>query len=66
MQDIRLAYGKNVVFDGLNFAAEFHEKIAILGGSGIGKTTLLKLMLGLAVPDSGRVLRRRRYQRDVA
>jgi phospholipid/cholesterol/gamma-HCH transport system ATP-binding protein len=56
LRDIKLAYGKNVVFDGLNFSAEFHEKIAILGGSGKGKTTLLKLMLGLAVPDSGRVL----------
>lgn len=33
-----------------------NEKIAILGGSGMGKTTLLKLLLGLAVPDSGRVL----------
>ena len=55
-KDIKLAYGKKVVFDGLNFTAEFHEKIAILGGSGRGKTTLLKLILGLAVPDSGRVL----------
>jgi phospholipid/cholesterol/gamma-HCH transport system ATP-binding protein len=56
LQDIKLAYGKNMVFDGLNFTAEFHEKIAILGGSGMGKTTLLKLMLGLAVPDSGTVI----------
>jgi phospholipid/cholesterol/gamma-HCH transport system ATP-binding protein len=56
LQNIRLMYGKNVVFDDLNFTAEFHEKIAILGGSGRGKTTLLKLILGLAVPDSGKVL----------
>jgi phospholipid/cholesterol/gamma-HCH transport system ATP-binding protein len=55
-KDIKLAYGKKVIFDGLNFAAEFHEKIAILGGSGRGKTTLLKLLLGLAAPDSGGVL----------
>lgn len=55
-ENIKLAYRENVVFDGLNFSAEFHEKIAILGGSGMGKTTLLKLLLGLAVPDSGRVL----------
>jgi len=55
LKDIRLSYGENAVFNGLNFAAEFHEKIAILGGSGRGKTTLLKLILGLAQPDSGGV-----------
>jgi phospholipid/cholesterol/gamma-HCH transport system ATP-binding protein len=55
-QDIKLAYGSNVVLDGLNFRVSFHEKIAILGGSGMGKTTILKLLLGLAVPDSGRIL----------
>ena len=55
-QDIKLAYGSNVVLEGLNFRASFHEKIAILGGSGVGKTTILKLLLGLAVPDSGRIL----------
>jgi ABC-type transporter Mla maintaining outer membrane lipid asymmetry ATPase subunit MlaF len=55
-QDVQLAYGKNTVFNGLNFAAQFHEKIAILGGSGQGKTTILRLMLGLTFPDSGKVL----------
>jgi phospholipid/cholesterol/gamma-HCH transport system ATP-binding protein len=55
-QDIKLVYGNNVVLNGLNFRASFHEKVAILGGSGMGKTTILKLLLGLAVPDSGRIL----------
>jgi phospholipid/cholesterol/gamma-HCH transport system ATP-binding protein len=56
LRDIRLSYGENGVFDGLNFKAQFYEKIAILGGSGKGKTTLLKLILGLVKPDSGAVL----------
>ena len=55
-QDVKLAYGDNVVLNGLNFRASFHEKVAILGGSGTGKTTILKLLLGLAIPDSGRIL----------
>lgn len=55
-RDVRLAYNDHVVLDGLSFAAEFYERIAILGGSGTGKTTVLKLMLGLEKPDSGRIL----------
>jgi len=55
-QDVKLAYSDNVVLDGLNFRASFHEKVAILGGSGMGKTTILKLLLGLTAPDEGRIL----------
>jgi phospholipid/cholesterol/gamma-HCH transport system ATP-binding protein len=55
-QNVSLAYGENRVLNGLNFKADFHEKIVILGGSGRGKTTILKLLLGLALPDSGRIL----------
>jgi phospholipid/cholesterol/gamma-HCH transport system ATP-binding protein len=55
-RDVTLAYGKHVVLNRLNFRAAFHEKIAILGGSGEGKTTILKLMLGLLSPDEGRIL----------
>jgi phospholipid/cholesterol/gamma-HCH transport system ATP-binding protein len=56
LREVSLAYGDNVVFNGLNFTANFHEKVAILGGSGQGKTTILRLVLGLSFPDSGRVL----------
>jgi phospholipid/cholesterol/gamma-HCH transport system ATP-binding protein len=55
-QEVSLAYGNNVVFNGLNFRANFNEKVVILGGSGQGKTTILRLILGLSFPDSGRVL----------
>lgn len=56
LQEVSLAYGNNVVFNGLNFKANFNEKVVILGGSGQGKTTILRLILGLSFPDSGRVL----------
>lgn len=55
-RDVVLAYNDHVVLDRLSFKAEFHEKIAVLGGSGEGKTTLLRLMLGLVRPDSGAIL----------
>jgi phospholipid/cholesterol/gamma-HCH transport system ATP-binding protein len=55
LRDVTLAYGNNVVLDRMSFKAQFYEKIAILGGSGEGKTTILRLILGLARPDEGKV-----------
>ncbi len=55
-QGVSLVYGKNVILNSVSFRAEFYERIAILGGSGVGKTTLLKLLLGLIRPDEGRIL----------
>ncbi len=40
---------------GLDFVVERGERVAILGGNGSGKTTLLFHILGLLVPDEGRV-----------
>jgi len=54
--DVTLSFGEKTVLREISFQAEFHEKIAILGGSGEGKTTILKLILGLLRPDSGRIL----------
>lgn len=55
LQNVTLAFNDNVVLDNISFKADFHEKIAVLGGSGEGKTTLLRLILGLIPPDSGKV-----------
>ncbi len=55
-QDVTLAYNSNIVMNKISFSARFHEKIAVLGGSGEGKTTLLRLILGLVRPDSGTIL----------
>jgi phospholipid/cholesterol/gamma-HCH transport system ATP-binding protein len=40
----------------VTFSIPFNQRVAILGGSGDGKTTLLKLILGLLRPDSGRII----------
>jgi phospholipid/cholesterol/gamma-HCH transport system ATP-binding protein len=55
-RDVTLAYNESPVLDGMSLTIPFHEKIAILGSSGEGKTTILKLILGLERPDSGRIL----------
>lgn len=46
---------ENLVFDRFNLAIQKDEKIAILGKSGTGKTTLMKLLMGLYYPMSGSV-----------
>lgn len=55
-QDVTIVYNGRSVMDRVSFTAQFHEKIAILGASGEGKTTILKLIVGLEQPDSGRIL----------
>ena len=52
---VSFSYGSRVVLHEVSFSVEAHERIAILGESGGGKTTILKLILGLIKPDSGSI-----------
>lgn len=52
----RYAPGEPVVLDNVNLIVESGAHIAITGVSGGGKTTLVKIMLGLLEPDEGEVL----------
>lgn len=45
-----------IILDDINFMIDKTERVAILGGSGEGKTTILRLMLRLLVPDSGKII----------
>ncbi|MEW6570936.1 MAG: ATP-binding cassette domain-containing protein [Nitrospirota bacterium] len=49
------SYGNHYVLRDLSFVVKENERVAILGGSGEGKTTILKLILGLVEPDSGKI-----------
>jgi len=49
------AFGAKVVLDRLDLSIEAGESIAIIGGSGTGKSVLLKHLIGLVQPDSGSV-----------
>jgi ABC-type lipoprotein export system ATPase subunit len=51
-----LPKGDLCVFEGLDFALGRGELVAVMGASGVGKTTLLNLLGGLDRPSAGRVL----------
>jgi phospholipid/cholesterol/gamma-HCH transport system ATP-binding protein len=54
--DVGMAFGKLQVFDHLNLDVREGEVITLLGGSGCGKSVLLKMILGLLHWQSGAVL----------
>jgi len=53
--NIRKAYGSNIVFDCFDCQIDEGTVTCIMGPSGRGKTTLLRIMLGLEQPDGGQV-----------
>jgi phospholipid/cholesterol/gamma-HCH transport system ATP-binding protein len=56
VKDLAARFGKNVVFEGVNFQVYKGEVLVIVGASGCGKSTLLRIMIGLQKPYSGQVL----------
>ena len=55
LKGITKAFDDNLVLDGVDFEVQRGERIAIIGPNGIGKSTLLKIMLGEVCPDQGTV-----------
>jgi phospholipid/cholesterol/gamma-HCH transport system ATP-binding protein len=55
LQDVRKSFDRNEVLRGLSFQLHRGTTLAVMGGSGSGKTVLLRIIDGLLRPDSGRV-----------
>ena len=55
-ENIYKSFGSNHVLRGVNLTVERGESMVIIGGSGTGKSVLIKTVLGLVEPDSGRIL----------
>jgi NitT/TauT family transport system ATP-binding protein len=49
-------YGDHVVLENVNLEVDEHEFVTIVGASGCGKTTFLKMLLGIETPSRGRLL----------
>jgi phospholipid/cholesterol/gamma-HCH transport system ATP-binding protein len=55
IRDLRKSFGPKVVLDGVDLEVAPAESLVIIGGSGTGKSVLLKHIIGLLRPDSGTV-----------
>ena len=56
VRDVTLSYGQRTVQRDLNFTVRHGSVFAIMGGSGCGKSTVLKSLIGLLRPAAGTVL----------
>ena len=56
LQQIRKSFANTEVLKGINLEAGQGEFITLLGASGCGKTTTLRIIAGLELPDSGQVI----------
>jgi phospholipid/cholesterol/gamma-HCH transport system ATP-binding protein len=56
LQGLKKAFGPRVVLDGLDLAILPGQSVVVIGGSGVGKSVMLKCAVGLIRPDAGQVL----------
>lgn len=54
--DVTKKFGSHVVLDGVNFALDANERVAVIGKNGGGKSTLMKIIAGLCEADEGRII----------
>ncbi|MEK9714120.1 MAG: urea ABC transporter ATP-binding subunit UrtE [Thalassolituus sp.] len=55
LTDYSVAYGQSTIIDGMNLTLKKNEIIAILGRNGMGKTTLMKSLIGMIPSQGGKV-----------
>ena len=57
LENITHSYTERKLFDNTSFYLHEGEKVGVIGINGTGKSTLLKIMAGLEVPDEGEVIK---------
>jgi len=55
IEHVQKAYGRRVIYDGLNLTIRRGERWCVMGKNGAGKSTLLKMVAGAVTPDAGTV-----------
>ena len=53
--NLSMTYDKKVLYDNASFSVNHREKIGIVGANGTGKTTLINILNGDTIPDSGTI-----------
>ena len=54
-EDLTKSFGDNVLFENLSFTLQRGKRLGLIGPNGVGKTTLLRILLGEEEPTSGHV-----------
>jgi ATP-binding cassette subfamily F protein 3 len=52
---LHISFGERTLFDDVSFTVNPHDRIGLVGSNGTGKSTLLKIIAGIAHADSGRI-----------
>lgn len=55
LTDVRKSFGSNHVLQGVNLSIDTGKSLVVIGGSGTGKSVMIKSVLGLIRPDSGSI-----------
>jgi phospholipid/cholesterol/gamma-HCH transport system ATP-binding protein len=55
LNDVRKAFGSKPVLNGVDIAVQRGQSLVVIGGSGTGKSVMLKCILGIVRPDSGSI-----------
>ncbi|HNF33032.1 MAG TPA: ATP-binding cassette domain-containing protein, partial [Bacteroidia bacterium] len=55
VEDISKSFGDRVLFNNISFGIAKGQKLALVARNGTGKTSLLRILAGLDVPDEGTV-----------
>ena len=55
LSDVHKSFGKKVVLDGIDLSIQKGESVVVIGGSGTGKSVMLKSVLGILRPERGSI-----------
>ena len=56
VRNLEKSFGANHLFDHVNFEIKRGERVAVIGGNGTGKTTILKILNGMEEADGGEIV----------
>ena len=58
VRDVSFSYNDKLIFKNLDFGLDTNSRVTLIGKNGVGKSTLLKLIVGELEPDSGNIIKK--------
>lgn len=55
IEDVKVSYSKSQIINGVSLSISQGDKVCLMGRNGVGKTTLLKSILGILLPNDGKI-----------